>query len=63
MHGQQLLQHALQLIQVKRVRSVGLRRRRIVMDLKEDPVNTCGDRSASEHRDELGLSAADAIAR
>src|SRR5258708_450769 len=36
MHGQQLLQHTPQLIQVKGVRSVRLRLRRIVVDLKED---------------------------
>ena len=45
MDRQQLLQHSLQLVQMQRIRSVGLRLRRIVVHLKKDAIDTRGHRS------------------
>lgn len=53
----QLFQHALQVVQVQGVGSIGFRVRRIVVDLEEDSVHPCRDGSAGKHGDELGLAA------
>ena len=47
--------------QRERVGSVGFGFGRVVVDLEEDSVETGGDGSAGEHRDELGLASADGV--
>ena len=63
MHGQQLFQYALQFVEVKRIRAIGFCLCRIVVDFKEDAVDSCGYCGTGEDRDELRLTAADAITR
>ncbi len=58
MHSQQLFQHALQLVEMQRIRAIALRLSRIVVDLEKHPIDSRCDRRSRQHRNKLRLSAA-----
>lgn len=57
MHGKQLLEHSLELIQAQCVGAIGLRMGGIIVDFEKDPINTCSHRSTCQHWNELRLTA------
>jgi hypothetical protein len=63
MDSQQRLQQRLQQIELKRIRSIRLGIRRIVMDLKKKSIHTRSNRRPRQQRNKLRLPATDAISR
>ena len=62
MDGEELLEGGLEMVEVEGVGSVGFGVGGVVVDLKEDAVDACGDGGAGEDRDELRLAAGDSVA-
>jgi hypothetical protein len=56
MHSQQFRKHAAEVLQLKRVRSVGFGAWWVVVDFHEYAIDSCGDGGAREYGDELGLA-------
>ena len=55
--GEELFEDSFEVVQVEGVGSVGFGVRRVVVDLKEDSVDSGGYGGAGEDGDELGLAA------
>ena len=56
MYGEQLFEHALQLVQAQCIRAIGLRMRGIVVNFEEDSVDTGGHGRARQHWNEFRLA-------
>ena len=61
LHRLQFFQHAAQLGGLQGIGAVGLGFLGIVVDFHEDAIHACGDGRAGQHRNELGLAAADGV--